>query len=72
LIVIPTAMNAPVTRNLDNPIAIQIAGALSAAHPWGTLGKPEDVARAALFLVSEDAQWITGVPLLVDGGYCLA
>src|SRR5207249_7644042 len=38
------------------------------AHPIRRLGTPEDVARAALFLVSEDAGWITGVVLDVTGG----
>jgi 3-oxoacyl-[acyl-carrier protein] reductase len=38
------------------------------AHPIRRLGTPEDIARAALFLVSDDAQWITGVVLDVSGG----
>jgi 3-oxoacyl-[acyl-carrier protein] reductase len=38
------------------------------AHRIRRLGTPEDVARAALFLVSEDAAWITGVVLDVAGG----
>jgi meso-butanediol dehydrogenase / (S,S)-butanediol dehydrogenase / diacetyl reductase len=33
------------------------------------VGQPEDVARAALFLASADAGWITGINLPVDGGY---
>jgi NAD(P)-dependent dehydrogenase (short-subunit alcohol dehydrogenase family) len=33
------------------------------------LGMPEDVARAALFLVSDEASWITGISMPVDGGY---
>ena len=37
-------------------------------HPIRRLGTPEDVARAALFLVSDDAEWITGVVLDVSGG----
>jgi NAD(P)-dependent dehydrogenase (short-subunit alcohol dehydrogenase family) len=36
--------------------------------PVGRLGEAEDVARAALFLVSEDARFISGAGLLVDGG----
>ncbi|MFC1930558.1 SDR family NAD(P)-dependent oxidoreductase [Chloroflexota bacterium] len=36
--------------------------------PLGRVGHPEDVAKAALFLVSDDASFITGVALLVDGG----
>jgi 3-oxoacyl-[acyl-carrier protein] reductase len=42
--------------------------ALADQHPLKRLGTPEDVARAALFLVSQDAQWITGMVLDVAGG----
>lgn len=37
-------------------------------YPLGRVGQPEDIARAALFLASDDASWITGVTLNVDGG----
>jgi 3-oxoacyl-[acyl-carrier protein] reductase len=37
--------------------------------PLGRFGEPEDVARAALFLASDDASYITGHTLAVDGGY---
>ena len=36
--------------------------------PMGTFGKPEDVAAAVAFLASEDARYITGQVLHVDGG----
>ena len=36
--------------------------------PLGRLGKISDIAKAALFLASSDADWITGVILPVDGG----
>ena len=36
--------------------------------PWGRLGTPEDVAAAVLFLASDDADFITGTTLYVDGG----
>lgn len=39
--------------------------------PWGRLGQPEDIGRAAVFLCSEDADYITGTSLLVDGGFFL-
>jgi 3-oxoacyl-[acyl-carrier protein] reductase len=39
------------------------------AHtPMGRFGEPEDIARAVAFLASEDAGWVTGVTLPVDGG----
>jgi glucose 1-dehydrogenase len=39
--------------------------------PWGRLGTPEDIGRAAAFLASDDAEYITGTSLLVDGGFWL-
>jgi NAD(P)-dependent dehydrogenase (short-subunit alcohol dehydrogenase family) len=39
-----------------------------ARHPMGRLGEPEEVARAALFLASEDSSFMTGADLLIDGG----
>ncbi|HEV8712607.1 MAG TPA: glucose 1-dehydrogenase [Candidatus Binatia bacterium] len=39
------------------------------AEPMGRNGQPEEVARAILFLASDEASFITGCPLLVDGGY---
>jgi len=37
-------------------------------YPLGRVGEPEDVAKAALFLASDDAGWISGAVLRVDGG----
>lgn len=37
-------------------------------YPLGRIGQPEDIAKAALFLASDEAAWITGVTLPVDGG----
>lgn len=39
------------------------------AHPLGRVGKPEDIAQAALFLASDRASFITGEHLNVDGGF---
>jgi 3-oxoacyl-[acyl-carrier protein] reductase len=44
---------------------------MAAAIPLGRLGTPEDVALAAVFLVSDSAAWITGVTLDVAGGYVM-
>lgn len=42
---------------------------LESLHPMGRLGEPIEIARAALFLASDDASFITGACLPVDGGY---
>ena len=45
---------------------------MASLHPLGVVGEPEDVAYAALFLASDEARWITGVVLPVDGGISCA
>jgi glucose 1-dehydrogenase len=42
-----------------------------ATLPWGRFGMPEDIGKAAVFLVSDDADYITGAALRVDGGIWL-
>lgn len=66
-------VNAVCPGYIDTPL---IAGAdpemkqqLVDLHPLGRLGKPEEVAKAVLFLASDDASFITGTSLLIDGGY---
>jgi 3-oxoacyl-[acyl-carrier protein] reductase len=54
-------------RNKQRIPEAQLA-ALVDLHPIKRLGKPYDVARAALFLASDDAAWITGIVLDVAGG----
>jgi glucose 1-dehydrogenase len=39
--------------------------------PWGRFGTPQDIGKAAVFLCSDDADYITGSVLLVDGGFAL-
>ncbi len=42
---------------------------LTSMHPIGRIGKPEEIARPVLFLLSNDASFITGQDLLADGGF---
>jgi NAD(P)-dependent dehydrogenase (short-subunit alcohol dehydrogenase family) len=41
---------------------------ISAIVPLGRLGQPEEIAKAALFLASDDSSFVTGIELFVDGG----
>lgn len=45
---------------------------VAAAYPLARLGEPADTAKAAAFLLSSDASWITGETLVVDGGVTTA
>lgn len=63
----PGFVYTPLTRTLtDDPERLRL---LESKHPMGRLAHPEEIARAALFLASDEASFITGVCLPVDGGY---
>ena len=51
-------------------MADETAGAgFLAGTPMGRLGRPEEIANAILFLASDEASFITGAELVVDGGF---
>lgn len=61
----PGYIDTPLLAGLD---AAMRQGLIS-LHPMGRLGRPEEIASAALFLLSDDASFVTGANLLVDGGF---
>jgi len=69
--VMPGLMNTPlIFQQISGQYesAEEMVKARDAACPMGRMGTAWDVAKAALFLVSDDAEYITGVSLPVDGG----
>ena len=50
----------------------QLKEKMGGKYPLRRFGKPEDVAYGAIYLLSDASQWVTGINLLIDGGYCLA
>jgi 3-oxoacyl-[acyl-carrier protein] reductase len=61
----PASIDTPLLREATKPIFVE---KMVERIPLGCLGKPSDIAKAALFLASSDSDWITGVVLPVDGG----
>ncbi|MEM6492230.1 MAG: SDR family oxidoreductase, partial [Pseudomonadota bacterium] len=65
-VVAPSLTRTPMAAFMtDNP---QMAKAIGALHPLPRLGEAEDIAAIAAFLLSEQATWITGQTIGVDGG----
>ena len=58
-------------RFMGKPDTPENRAAFVATIPMGRMSKPEDIARAALFLASDEAAFVTGVALEVDGGRCI-
>jgi NAD(P)-dependent dehydrogenase (short-subunit alcohol dehydrogenase family) len=64
--VIDTEMNARNLSRADDPEAMRRSW--FEVTPLNRLGKPEDVAKAILFLACDDSDFVTGIPLIIDGG----
>jgi NAD(P)-dependent dehydrogenase (short-subunit alcohol dehydrogenase family) len=68
--VAPGTINTERVQRLpQEPGGIEYLEAVKAAHPMGRLGEPSEVAKAILFLASDEASFITGAILPVDGGF---
>ncbi len=67
-VVAPATIRTPIwnERLAERPSVFED---LSKWYPLGRVGEAEDVANAVLFLASDEAAWITGVTLPVDGGF---
>ena len=62
VIVTPMSQNAVYSKDEES------FNRIKNLHPLG-LGKPEDVANACVFLLSDASRWITGTNMIIDGGY---
>lgn len=59
--VIETPMSSSIATSEGHP--------LESKFPWPTLGQPDDIAYGALYLSSDEAKFVTGSELVIDGGY---
>lgn len=69
--VAPGVVRTPMTERHFAKLSTDQVKAVEARHPLG-LGEPNDVAAAVEFLLSDNARWITGTVLNVDGGFSIS
>src|SRR5262245_38172389 len=68
-VVSPGSIETPGLKGLVESTGEQRLKMLSSSVPLGRLGTPDEVARAVVFLASDDSSYITGTELFVDGGF---
>ena len=68
-LVAPGLTHTDLTADRLDTMSRDVYEGLLAGYPWGVLGDPQDIAYACLYLASNEAKWVTGVILPVDGGY---
>ncbi len=69
-VVSPGVIETPLSEAFMGKMPDEQRDAIINAHPLG-IGKPENVSSVASFLLSDDASWITGTNIIVDGGLSL-
>ncbi|HVL72260.1 MAG TPA: glucose 1-dehydrogenase [Beijerinckiaceae bacterium] len=67
----PVAGETPLLATFMGEDTPERRAAFKATIPWGRLSTPQDIANAALFLCSDEAEMVTGAVLTVDGGRCI-
>ncbi len=63
-VVSPGPINTPLVNRQSPEVIARIVSTI----PMGRMGEPEEVAKVALFLASDDSSFVTGIELFVDGG----
>ncbi|AOO83614.1 SDR family oxidoreductase [Bosea vaviloviae] len=67
----PVAGETPLLATFMGEDTPEKRAQFKATIPWGRLSTPQDMANAALYLCSDDAEMVTGTVLAVDGGRCI-
>ncbi|NOZ37794.1 MAG: glucose 1-dehydrogenase [Gammaproteobacteria bacterium] len=60
------------TKGVEGRRSPEILRQVERSIPGGQMGEPQDIAYAALYLASDESKYVTGMAMIVDGGYMLA
>ncbi|NOU55603.1 glucose 1-dehydrogenase [Brevibacillus borstelensis] len=63
----PGIIETPMTQMITAP---EVRGIFQAQTPLPRLGKPEDIAYGALYLASDESSFVSGLEMVIDGGWC--
>jgi len=66
--ILPGVVETEMTNKMFDNLPEESKKTIMDMHPLG-LGKPEDIANACAFLLSDTSRWVTGTNLIIDGGY---
>lgn len=69
-VISPGMVNTPMSNKMTSRLSVEAVEEIHKLHPL-RIGSPLDVANAAYFLLTDASKWITGINLIVDGGYTL-
>ena len=66
----PGAIDTPMVQRVQGEGGLR-GGAINRVSVLGRIGKPEEIAKTALFLASDDSSFATGAPFVIDGGWTI-
>jgi NAD(P)-dependent dehydrogenase (short-subunit alcohol dehydrogenase family) len=66
----PGAIDTPMVQRVQGEGGLR-EGAINRISVLGRIGKPEEIAKTALFLASDDSSFATGAPFVIDGGWTI-
>lgn len=69
-VIVPAMVKTPMYEETKNQSMYRSPEEYESKYPLG-LGSPEDVANAAIYLLSDASRWVTGINLILDGGFSI-
>ncbi len=66
----PAMVSTPLYEETKNQVMYQDTATYEKKYPLG-IGTPEDIANAAIYLLSDASRWVTGTDLIIDGGFSI-